>query len=119
MRIILTTESALSGARLKDRIIKAVNGTLEDVTIDTWSYIKSGDGFDVIFHNPQQFVEDPHKNVLFRVEIDGSNVVLSTAWWSGREAPVREMLCLHTGRLAEMLLCHFSAYISKFNISDF
>lgn len=119
MRISLTTENTLAGARLKERIIKTINGDYENITVDMWSYIKSGDGFDIIYHNLDQYVNDPAKNVLFRVEIDGSNVVLSSAWWAGNETPSREIMCLHIGRLTEMLLNYFSDAILKFNIYNY
>jgi len=119
MKIILTTETGLAAMVLKNQIIAAVKGELEGVTIDTWSYIKSGDNFDIIYHDADQYVNAPEKNVLFRVETSGSEVVFSTAWWKSKPEPSREMLCLHTGRLTEMLLRYYGGTFVKFNVLDF
>ena len=119
MKIILTTESIFSAARLKSKIIKAVDGQNEDISIDTWSYIKSSDGFDIIYHNPSQYTDDPQKNVIFRVELDGENVIFSCARWSKNPQPSDEMNSIHVGRLTEMLLVHFSKDIEKFSIVGF
>ena len=119
MKIILSTESIFSAARLKSKIIKAVEGQNDELSIETWSYLKSSDGFDIIYHNPSQYTEDPFKNVIFRVELDGENVVFSCARWSKNPLPSEEMNCLHTGRLTEMLLTYFSKDINKFSIVGF
>lgn len=105
--------------RLKDHILKAVKGQDNAITVDTWKYIKSGDDFDIIFHDVPQYVQNVSKNVVFRVGVDGMNVVFSTAWWAANPVPAREMFCLHTGRLIEMLLNHFSDCIVKFTIADY
>lgn len=118
MRIILNCENSFLAVKLRDKIIKSLNGDIEGVQIDTWTYVKSGDNFDVIYHNPEQFVNDPLKNVLFRLEIDGSFVTFSTAWWKRNQEPSREMMCLHTGRIVEMLLRYFKEDYIKFTISE-
>lgn len=118
MKVLLQTESPLMAMSLRDYIIKSVKGQIEDVKIETWSYIKSSDNFDVIYHDPQQYVDDPEKNVLFRVEIDGSIVSLSAAWWKKNPEPSIEMMCLHTGRLTEMLLRYFRNSYIKYSIVD-
>ena len=119
MKIILTAESSLSAITLKREIISAVKGEVDSCVIDTWSYKKSGDNFDVIFHNPSQYVDSPDKNVVFRVVVEGTEVILSSAWWSSNPQPTREMICLHIGRLTEMLLIYFSASFVKYNVIDF
>ena len=118
MKIILTTETALAAMVLKNQIIAAVKGEVSGVTIDTWSYIKSGDNFDILYHDAEQYVNAPEKNVLFRVEASGQEVSFSTAWWKSKPEPSREMLCLHTGRLTEMLLRYFSGSYIRFNVLD-
>ena len=119
MKTIITTDSVFSASRLKGKIIKAVDGQNPDITIDTWSYIKSSDGYDIIYHNPSQYTEDPLKNVIFRVELDGENVVFSCARWTRNPSPTHEINSLHMGRLTEMLLAYFSKDIEKFSIMDF
>lgn len=104
---------------LKMQIIAAVKGDIKGMDIDTWTYVKSGDKFDIIFHDPSQYVNDPTKNVIFKVEVEGAEVSFSTAWWKGRLEPSREMLSLHTGRLTEMLLRYFSGGFIKYSIVDF
>lgn len=118
MRIILTTENTFSAARLRDRILKAVKGDLPEETIDTWSYARATDSIDVIFHNPPQYVEVSENNVLFRVDLNGENVIFSTAFWSRNPKPSMEMNCLHVGRLTEMILVHFLGEFSKFSILE-
>lgn len=119
MKIILTTETSLAAALLKQQIITAVKGENTEILIDTWSYKRSGDNYDIIYHNPSQYIDSPEKNVLFRVEVDGTEVFFSTAWWINNPQPANEMLCLHTGRLTEMLLSNFSSNFIKFNVVDF
>ena len=118
MKIILSTENFLSAMRLRDKIIKSLKGEIKGVSIDTWSYTKSSDNFDIIFHNPIQYIKEPNKNVLFKLEIDGSNILLSSAWWTKNPEPSYEMVCLHTGRLTEMLLRYFRNEYIKFTIID-
>ena len=119
MKIVLTTETSLAAMVLKSQIIAAVKGEIKDVTIDTWAYIKSGDNYDIIYHDVPQYVDAPDKNVLFRVEAEGNEVTFSTAWWKNKPEPKREMLCLHTGRLTEMLLRYFPGTSVRFNILNY
>ena len=119
MKIILTTETAMAAVVLKSHILAAVKGDFNGLEIDTWTYVKSGDKFDIIFHNPDQYVDEPEKNVIFKVEVSGNEVSFSTAWWKGKPEPSREMLSLHTGRLTEMLLRYFSGGYIKYSIVDF
>ena len=119
MKIVLTTETAPAAVVLKNQIIAAVKGDMEDVTIDTWTYVKSNENYDIVFHNPEQYANDPEKNVLFKVGVEGTEVTFSTGWWKANPEPSREMQCLHTGRLVEMLLRYFSKGFIKFNIVDF
>lgn len=120
MKIIITASTTLDALRLRDQVLNTIKGLDINHTIDTWEYVKSGDNYDIIFHNPKQYTdEDKSKNVLFRVSVDGVNLVFTTAWWSVNPEPSREMLCLHTGRLTEMLLAHFGKNIIKYSISDF
>lgn len=118
MKIILSTENSLTAIRLRDLIIKSVKGEIEGLTIETWSYTRSGNKFDILFHNLEQYTNDPAKNVLFKLEIDGSNVLLSSAWWKNNPEPLYEIVCHHTGRLTEMLLRYFRGKYIKFSIVD-
>lgn len=118
MRIILGTENALAAMRLRDQIIKSVKGEIEGVSIETWSYKKSGNNFDILFHDSEQYTQDPQKNVLFKLEIDGSNVLFTSVWWKANPKPSIEMMCLHTGRLTEMLLRYFGGKFIKFSIVE-
>ena len=104
--------------RLKEQIIKSIKKEVEGVDIETWSYTKSKEGFDIIFHDVPQYVDDGKKNVLFKIELDGSIVSLSSVWWQKNPEPSVEMICLHVGRLTEMLLRYFRESFIKFSIVD-
>lgn len=117
MKIILSTNNLLTAMALRSRLINSIKGEVDGVKIQTWSYVKSGDNFDILYHNPSQYVQDPLKNVLFRLQLDGENVVLSTAWWSKNPEPSKEMQCYHVGRLTEMLLYHFSDNFIKYSVA--
>ena len=116
MKIFLNTENILLAIRLKEHIIKSVKNEIEGVDIATWSYKKSKEGFDIIYHNLPQYVDSGEKNVLFKIELDNSNVILSSVWWQINPEPSDEMICLHVGRLTEMLLRYFRADFVKFCI---
>lgn len=118
MKILLNTENAMSAMRLRDKIIKALKGELNGINIDTWSYVKAKDNYDIIYHNPEQYVETPEKNVLFRLLIDGEMLAITVAWWSKNPEPTDEMVCLHIGRLTEMLLRYFRSDFINFNVVD-
>lgn len=118
MRIILNTENYLTAIRLRDQIIKSVKGEIEGLSIETWSYTRSGNNFDILYHDPDQYTQDPAKNVLFKLEIDGSNVLFSSVWWKNNPEPLYEFVCLHIGRLTEMLLKYFSGKYIKFSVVD-
>ena len=119
MKIVLNTDSILSAIRLKGAILRAVKGENPDILIETWSYVKTVDNFDVIYHNKNQYVKDPTKNVLFKVLQDGTDVLLIVAWWKKNPEPSREMRSLHIGRLVELLLTYFSSKFISFKIVDF
>jgi hypothetical protein len=118
MRIILSTENSLTAMRLRDQIIKSIKGEIDGLSIDTWSYTRSGDNFDILYHDPAQYTQEPNKNVLFKLEIDGSNVLFSSVWWKKNPEPSYEIMCLHTGRLTEMLLRYFRGRYIKFTVVD-
>lgn len=118
MKIILSTENSLTALRLRELIIRSVKGEIDGVTIETWSYTRSGNNFDILYHNPEQYIQDPEKNVVFKLEIDGFNVSLSSAWWGNNPKPLYEIVCLHTGRLTEMLLRYFRGKYIKFCVVD-
>ena len=118
MRIVLSTENVYVASRLRDKILRTVKGDLPQEQIDTWSYVKAADNYDIIYHNPPQYTKTPQNNVVFRVELNGENVILSTAYWTRNPQPVHNMYCLHVGRLTEMLLTHFSGDFSKFSIFE-
>ncbi len=118
MKVILSTESPIAALRLRNEIVKQVS---EQTTnhILTWSYLKSADGYDILYHDAEQFVSYPERNVLFRIQLDGANLYFSTAWWKNNPRPSEDMFCLHVGRLVEMLLTHFRAFFGKLNIIDY
>lgn len=118
MRVILTTENSLSALRLRNLIIKSVRGEVPGVNVKTWVYIKSGNNFDIVYHDVEQFLLEPEKNVLYKLEVDGAIVSFTATWWKTNPEPSREMICLHTGRLTEMLLRYFSGQFIKFSILD-
>lgn len=119
MKVILSTDSIYSASRIKEKVIRSVKGEVDGIQIDTWSYVKSIDNYDIIYHNPSQFINDPSKNVVFRVELDGENVVFSCAYWSNHPQPDKSMYCLHVGRLTEMLLSYFSKEFVKYSVIEF
>ena len=119
MKIVLMTESIYSAVRLKDKIINSISGNVPDIQIDTWSYVKAKDSYDIIYHNVPQYTEDPAKNVVFRVEINGENVYLSCAYWPHNPQPEHTIYCIHIGRLTEMLLTYFGKDILKYTIIDY
>lgn len=116
MKVILNTETPYQAVWLREYIIKDLKGELNTEEIDTWSYTKSSEEYDIIFHNPVQYINEPAKNVIFKIEIDGSNVVFSVAWWSKNPEPLENMKNLHIGRLVEMLLCHYAEKFFKLSI---
>lgn len=118
MNLLLVTENSLTAMRLKNNIIKAVKGEMSGIAIETWSYKRSADNYDIIYHNPPQYIDAPEKNVIFRVQLDGAVVSLSTAWWRNNPTPSKEMLCLHVGRMVEMLLRYFAKDYIKISIVD-
>lgn len=118
MKIILSTENSLTAMRLRELIIKSAKGEIDGQSIETWSYTRSNDNFDILYHNPDQFTQDPAKNVLFKLEIDESNVLLSSVRWKRNPEPLYETVCIHTGRLTEMLLRYFRGKYIKFTIVD-
>ena len=74
MKIILTTETNLAAVILMSQVIAAVKGSIEGVNIDSWSYIKSGDRYDIIYYNQPQFANVPERNALFRVEVEHRHI---------------------------------------------
>ena len=78
MKVILNTDNAFQSLRLREQIISGIKGELDNVAIDTWAFTKSGENYDILYHNPSQYVDDPTKNVLFKMDIDGSNISFST-----------------------------------------
>ena len=82
----------------------------------TWSYKKSRNNNDIVFHNPSQYVNDDTKNVIFVVTTDDNAVVLETSYWRGKPEPSREMKALHTGRLVEAILGQ--EYSGNFRVID-
>ena len=77
MKLILSTENAFKTIKLREQIIKALKGELDNIKIDTWAYTKSNENYDIIYHNPSQYVDAPDKNVLFNLEVDDSIVQFS------------------------------------------
>ena len=120
MKLIATTEDVFAASRSQVMIKQALQGNDQTgSTIETWAYTRSKDNYDIIYHDAKQYVGDPEKNVIFRMELDGCNLVFQTAHWVNKPTPTREMDSLHTGRLLEMLLSHFSRYISQVSVSNF
>lgn len=100
MKIVINCASALAAKSLKDQIVKDV----KNEELRTWSYKKSKSKHDIIYHNPDQYVNEPDKNVIFVVTTDDNKVILRTSYWSDKPEPSREMNALHTGRLVEAIL---------------
>ena len=100
MKIVIECASAPAAKMLKNQIIDDVRN--EELL--TWSYKKSGNNNDIIFHNPSQYVNEDAKNVIFVVNADDNEVVLETSYWRGKPEPSMEMKALHTGRLVEAIL---------------
>jgi len=118
MKIILNTENTFQAVKLRELIIKGIKGEMENIDIATWSYTKSVEKYDILFHNPEQYLNNPEKNVLFKLDVDGSFILLSIVWWKKNPEPSDEMKCYHIGRLVEMLLCHFRNNYIKLSIVD-
>ena len=112
MKIVINCASAIAANRLKNQIVEDV----KNEELMTWSYKKSKSDHDIIFHNPDQYVEEPAKNVIFVVKTDDNAVVLKTTYWEGNPEPSREMNALHTGRLVEAILGQ--GYSGNFQIID-
>ena len=53
MKVILNTDNAFQAIKLREQIIKGIKGEIEGITIDTWSYTKSSENYDIVFHNPE------------------------------------------------------------------
>lgn len=119
MKIVLSTDSFLGAAFLKREILKSVQKQDNSIPIETWSYKKAADNYDIIYHDVPQYTDDAEKNVIFRVETDDRNVVFSTAWWKNNPQPSHQMISLHVGRLTEMLLTHFANKFITYSIIDF
>ena len=118
MKIVLTTENVYIASRLRDKILRAVKGELPQEQIETWSYAKAAENIDVIFNNLPLYTDTPQNNVVFRVELNGENIIFSTAYWTRNPQPEHKMYCIHVGRLTEMLLTYFSGDFSKFSILE-
>ena len=120
MKLIATTVDVFAASRLQLMIKQAIKGEHPaGMRVDTWAYTRSGDNYDIIYHNVSQYVDDPARNVIFRMEQDGSNVIFTAAHWVNKPTPTHDMDCLHAGRLLEMLLAHFSRYITQVSVADF
>jgi hypothetical protein len=103
-------KTANAAAQLKRMIIRDVaNGSLE-----TWAYTTSKAKHDIIYHNPPQYVNDSDKNVIFRVMIDDTKVIMQATKWENTATLTNEMEALHTGRLVEALLK--LKYINRFTV---
>lgn len=119
MKVVITTDNMFVAYRLKSEILSALNNN--DCEIKTWTFEKAkrgGQDVDIIYHNPSQYTNNPKKNVLFRVVVIDNNVQFFVSWWKNHPVPSRDMICLHIGRLTEMLLCNFSTYIRTFSVLD-
>lgn len=109
MKVVLNTYSSLAAAFLHQGIIRSLKDGNRIESLTTWSYVKSKEQYDIIYHNPDQYVNEPDKNVIFRIYVDGSDVVFLPMWWMKNPRPTEDMICLHVGRLVEMLMRYFSA----------
>lgn len=118
MRIVLTTDDVYKAARVKDKILKAIKGELFQYNIASWSYTKAADNYDIIFCNNSMFTESQVNNVLFRVDLNGENVIFTTAYWSVKSQPSHQMYCHHVGMLTEILLTYFQGDFTKFSITE-
>ena len=116
MKLSLIAESSINALILRNQIIETIRCPNDSLEIKTWSYTKSKEDYDLIFHNPHQYVDEPSKNVLFRLTLDGAIVSFEPVWWSNNPKPSDDMICLHVGRLTEFLLCYFKNGFIKFVI---
>lgn len=112
MKIVIECASAIAAKRLMNQIVEDV----KNEELRTWSYKKSRNNNDIIFHNRSQYVDEDDKNVIFVVTTDNNAVVLKTSYWRGKPEPSREMNALHTGRLVEAILGQ--GYSGSFMIFD-
>lgn len=104
---------------LKHEIINELKRNIDEREIKTWEYTQSKEKFDIIYHNPPQYKDDPQKNVIFKLEIIGEDLVFSTAYWTNKSTPSHEMYALHVGRLTEMLLTYFYDKFIRYEIVNF
>lgn len=109
MKVVLNTYSPLAATLLQQQIIRVLRHENKYLSIETWSYIKSKEQFDIVYHNPEQYLREPEKNVIFRIYVDGYDVVFLPMWWKKNPQPSDDIICLHIGRLVEMLMRYFSA----------
>lgn len=100
MRIVIECTSAFEAKKLKSQILEDV----KNEELETWEHTTAQSGNDIIFHNPDQYVTEPKKNVIFSIDTDDNKVVFSTKYWSKNPQPSKEMYALHTGRLVEVIL---------------
>lgn len=116
MKVSLIAGSSINALNLRSKIIEATRCLDDSTGVRTWSYTKSKEEYDLIFHNPAQYVDVPSKNVLFRLTLDGAIVSFEPVWWSSNPKPDDDVICLHIGRLTEFLLRYFKNYFIKFVI---
>lgn len=99
MTVKIQFKSRIDAERNKAKLINEVNSC----NFATWGH-RTVNGIDIIYHNADQYIHEPSKNVLFRIDVVGNYIVFSTAYWEDNPQPSSDMYALHTGRLVEMLL---------------
>lgn len=119
MKVVITADNMFIASRLKSDILSSIRGEKDGVMIDTWTFKKAAQNIDIIYHNPPQYINSPDKNVLFRVAASDNMVQFIVVWWKNNPKPSREMICLHVGRLTEMLLRYFPKNIKNFSVVEF
>ncbi|MDE6577258.1 MAG: hypothetical protein K2K58_03705 [Muribaculaceae bacterium] len=112
MNVKLSLPTTHSATIVKANLLRRIRNN----EIPTWSYTRSNENDDVIFHNPSQYIEDPEKNVIFTIELNqrDNSILFSSNWWSQNPVPNEQQILHHVARLGEMLLKNF--YNSGFKI---
>lgn len=118
MIVYIKPRDGYTSSQLLKEIITQIKSKTASSVI-TWSYIKTDDGQNVIFHNPSQYTSNPSKNVVFSVGTKDNLVCLENGYWKANTIqPSEDMIYFHIGRLIEMLLSNFRDFFDKITIED-
>lgn len=116
MKLKILTPNFDEACRIKNAIIENIH----EGRHLTWEHdtgTVNNQHVDVIFHNREQYVNDPEKQVIFTIKVLGNNVVINATKWSSNPAEIsHEIKALHLGRLVEVLLT--GRYAHNIEITD-